>query len=195
MTELTRKAQLLLACIREAGGGALEETAIRARVGFSHGSFSAARRELLLARRIRMERSGRQAVYVMLDADEAAGMPAMPLTCEERAAEAADRPAPLAGLNRQVSAASAAAVAGRQAGMLAATPGPEIGRAVLSMPRVTGIFGSLEDWEMALTMELGGCLDVSGSLTAPGEYLVYSHARDEAARYQVTLTELGVLVE
>ena len=196
MTELTRKARLLLACIQEAGGGALEETAIRARVGFSHGSFSAARRELLLAGCIRMERSGRQAVYVVLDGHEAAGLPAVPLSCEERVAEvAADQAAPPAGGPQEMAAVFSAGEERQRAGMPEPASGPEIGRAVLSMPRVTGEFGSLDDWEMALTLELGDCLDVSESLTAPGEYLVYSHERDEAATYQVTLTESGVLVE
>lgn len=62
---LTVKARVVYEDIAAMGGGKIEESSIRKRTGLSHGSFSAARRELVEAGKLALEKDGRQTVYVL----------------------------------------------------------------------------------------------------------------------------------
>ncbi|MBQ7497130.1 MAG: hypothetical protein IJU00_04755 [Selenomonas sp.] len=62
---LTAKAGRLLADFRAHGGGALMEWEILKRTGFSHGSFCAARRELIKAGLLMLGKEGKQTVYIL----------------------------------------------------------------------------------------------------------------------------------
>lgn len=62
---LTAKARLLYEDLLLVGGGKEAEGKIRARTGLSHGSFSAARQELIREGLLTVEKDGRQAVYVL----------------------------------------------------------------------------------------------------------------------------------
>lgn len=62
---LSAKAERLLMDFREHGGGALMEWEILKRTGFSHGSFCAARRELLGAGLLTLGKEGKQTVYIL----------------------------------------------------------------------------------------------------------------------------------
>ena len=61
--ELTSKAELLLLDLQLNGGGALPEFDILKRTGLSHGSFSAARKELVEKGLLALSKAGRQTVY------------------------------------------------------------------------------------------------------------------------------------
>lgn len=62
------------------------------------------------------------------------------------------------------------------------------------MPRVEGTFDSFDDWLSTLTMELGGCVNVSESLVSAGEYIVYAEDYGQEDRYTVTENEDGGVV-
>ena len=71
MTEkFSLKAQALYAELQRRGGGAIDEYMVRTRLGISHGTFSAARRELLDAGVLQMEKEGRHPVYILHDLNE-----------------------------------------------------------------------------------------------------------------------------
>lgn len=54
---------------------------------------------------------------------------------------------------------------------------------VPQLPRVTGDFSSRDDWEAALTDALGECIDIDYA----GDFCsVYSHAHDQSDQYQIT---------
>jgi len=63
--ELTSKAELLLLDLQLNGGGALPEFDILKRTGLSHGSFSAARKELVEKGLLALSKAGRQTVYTL----------------------------------------------------------------------------------------------------------------------------------
>lgn len=63
-----------------------------------------------------------------------------------------------------------------------------------SLPRVTGEFADLDDWNDALVAELGD-VDISPSVVSDTEYIVYAHKYEQEDRYEVTETEDGLLVE
>ena len=163
---LTTKAQLLYADLTAMGGGKLEEALILARTGLSHGSFSAARRELVEAEKLRLEKEGRQTVYVLTPQNTLL---------------------PEAGTQHILGAGEAEpqrTVEGADGVMMAA---------VEEMPRVTGDFAGFDDWEEALMKQLGSCLDISEGLLA-GEYTVYSHDYEQEASYAVRVTDGGIRV-
>ena len=60
---LSEKAERLWADFRQNGGGKLTEWEILKRTGFSHGSFCAARRELISAGLLTLGKDGKQTVY------------------------------------------------------------------------------------------------------------------------------------
>lgn len=62
---LSEKAARLLNDFRENGGGALMEWQILKRAGFSHGSFCAARKELIAAGLLTLGKDGKQTVYIL----------------------------------------------------------------------------------------------------------------------------------
>ena len=162
---LTAKARLVYEDIAALGGGKVAERAILARTGLSHGSFSAARKELVEAELLTLTKDGRQTVYVL---GKKAAAPPVP---------AAEPPSAFAP-DPETEAGPADGV------MLAA---------VEEMPRVTGDFADFDDWEEALTEQLGSCLDISEGLIG-GEYTVYSHAYEQAASYVVQATAAGIRV-
>ena len=164
---LTTKARLLYADLTAMGGGKLEEVLILARTGLSHGSFSAARRELVEGGQLRLEKDGRQTVYVLTP--QGALLPELGTKCVLGAGEA----------EQQTAADGADGV------MMAA---------VEEMPRVTGDFAGFDDWEEALVKQLGSCLDISEGLL-DGEYTVYSHDYEQEASYAVRVTDAGIQVD
>ena len=60
----------------------------------------------------------------------------------------------------------------------------------VEMPRVAGTFNSFDDWLSALTVELGGCVNVSESQVSH-EYIVYCDEYDGEDRYIVTENDDG----
>ncbi|SEH21831.1 hypothetical protein [Selenomonas sp. KH1T6] len=62
---LSEKAERLWADFRQNGGGKLTEWEILKRTGFSHGSFCAARRELIGAGLLTLGKDGKQTVYIL----------------------------------------------------------------------------------------------------------------------------------
>lgn len=68
---LTDNAVLLLNYLTKKGGGILPESMILDALGFSHGTFSALRRELIKEGCLQIDKNGRQAVYVLLPKDSA----------------------------------------------------------------------------------------------------------------------------
>ena len=68
---LTDNAVLLLNYLTKKGGGILPESMILDALGFSHGTFSALRRELIKEGCLQIDKNGRQAVYVLLTKDSA----------------------------------------------------------------------------------------------------------------------------
>lgn len=88
MVELTERAKRLLADIDAHGGGELDERAICARTGLSHGYFSGARRELVDAGCLEVRRVGRKPSYVVLQHADASDR-----TTEAGTAAGVDSPA------------------------------------------------------------------------------------------------------
>ena len=195
------KAQALYAELERRGGGVIDEYLVRTRLGISHGSFSAARRELLDAGVLQLEKEGRHPVYILHGFAEmrAGAVAAAEAASEVRQAvgQAADRKKGGDGQARRSAAAASKAAPGEVSGAASREAGglQPMAQAVQSMPRVTGAFADMNDWEDALTMELGSCLDISASLTAEGEYTVYSHEYQQSDTYNVQEGECGILVE
>ena len=63
---------------------------------------------------------------------------------------------------------------------------------VQRMPRVTGEFSDFDEWTDSLMNELGECLDIEQSLADEEEYSVYSHQHCQRDMYRVTDVD-GVL--
>ena len=63
------------------------------------------------------------------------------------------------------------------------------------MERVTGRFGSFDEWTDVLIDTLGGNVDITESLVEDGAYQIHSYDRDCDDCYQVTATDDGILVE
>ena len=74
--KLTAKAQRLYDCIREKGGGVLEEWRMLDKTGMSHGSFVAARKELVAAGLLLLGKKVRKTTYQLVDLNRKA--PAAP---------------------------------------------------------------------------------------------------------------------
>ena len=176
--ELTSKAELLLLDLQLHGGGALPEFDILKRTGLSHGSFSAARKELVAKGLLALSKSGRQTVYTLTAGAEDKPLPS-PATPSAPAlstgAAVPQAPAPSAKMSGGDSSA--------EAGLAPSAP------AGGSMPHVTGEFSNLDEWEEQLTASIGGCLDISQSLTDEEEYTVYSHDFETEDIYQVSMVD------
>jgi len=65
--KLTDKAERLYACIQKKGGGAIEEWWLRDQTGLSHGSFCAARKELVAAGLLVLGKDIRKTTYEVQD--------------------------------------------------------------------------------------------------------------------------------
>ena len=174
--ELTSKAELLLLDLQLHGGGALPEFDILKRTGLSHGSFSAARKELVAKGLLALSKSGRQTVYTLTAGAEDKPLPS----------PAPSAPALSTGAAVPQAPAPSARPAGDSSGEAGGAPAAPGGR---SMPHVTGEFVSLDEWEEQLTASIGGCLDISQSLTDEEEYTVYSHDFETEDIYQVSMVD------
>lgn len=84
--KLTEKAEKLYACIKKRGGGAIEEWWLRDQTGLSHGSFCAARKELVAAGLLVLGKDIRKTTYEVRELTGKTGAEDA-LTCqkEERA--------------------------------------------------------------------------------------------------------------
>lgn len=84
--KLTEKAEKLYACIKKRGGGAIEEWWLRDQTGLSHGSFCAARKELVAAGLLVLGKDIRKTTYEVRELTGKTGAENA-LTCqkEERA--------------------------------------------------------------------------------------------------------------
>ena len=71
--KLTAKAQRLYDCIKEKGGGVLEEWRMLDKTGMSHGSFVAARKELVAAGLLLLGKNVRKTTYQLVDLNRKAG--------------------------------------------------------------------------------------------------------------------------
>ena len=183
---LTAKAKKLYACIQEKGGGVLEEWRMRDKTGLSHGSFCAARKELVAAGLLLLGKDVRKTTYTLRD-----------LTGQKRTRQEADNQAEPAA----VSAPSAStppplisAVRGKPSKQRKhhvcrpGKPPAEVQEAI--MPRVTGDFPDLESWLLELSDRLGDCVDVSQSLLDAQEYIVFAEDYGEDS-YTIRQTEDG----
>ncbi len=185
--ELSRKAVILYGYIQGSGGGALDEWQMRDKTGLSHGTICAARKELVDAGLLTLGKDGRRTIYILTSqSDQSADTQAEsedmmePATAEAAApmkkAAHVDVPPPPASKAVRVKKAATPAV-------------QAVAEAV--MPRVAGEFNSFDEWLSTLTMELGGCVNVSESLITPHEYIVCSDEYDMEDRYTVTENEDG----
>lgn len=165
---LSRKAVILYGYVQGCGGGALDEWQLRDKTGLSHGSICAARKELVEAGLLTLGKEGRKMIYQLTGQ-------AGPLE-----ADASEKPAPVPPVVPPPPAPKATVVKS------ALTPVQEA-----DMPRVTGTFESFDDWMATLTMELGGCVNVSESLVTPHAYIVYAEDYGQEDHYQVTENEDG----
>ena len=169
--KLTAKAQRLYDCIREKGGGVIEEWRMLDKTGMSHGSFCAARKELVAAGLLLLGKDVRKTTYTLAEPSVlTVKKPLLP-------------PPP----------AVKALVAGKATGGTAKSPAPQVQEAI--MPRVTGDYADIDDWFMALNDRFGGCVDVSQSLVDGQEYTVFV---DEYGEDSYTVTENadgGITVE
>ena len=134
--ELTSKAELLLLDLQLHGGGALPEFDILKRTGLSHGSFSAARKELVAKGLLALSKSGRQTVYTLTAGaeDKPLPSPAAP-SAPSRGAAVPSAPAPSAKPSDKDSSDPADGAPSTPAGG--------------SMPHVTGEFSSLDELRYA----------------------------------------------
>lgn len=187
MVELTERAKRLLADIDAHGGGELDERAICARTGLSHGYFSTARRELVEAGCLEVRRVGRKPSYVVLQhADASDG------TTEAGTAAVVDSPAvplprPLGERRRAQRDTACMSGAARPSDVMASGH-------VSSLPRVVGDFFDLDDWQNALTDALG-TVYISEALTGSGTYTVYACEHDTEDTYRLQFDECGLHVE
>ena len=174
----SRKAVILYGYIQGCGGGALDEWQMRDKTGLSHGTICAARKELVDAGLLTLGKDGRRTTYLLTSQDD----------------QSADAPAEPDGLTEPAPAEAVAPVEvppppAVKAGLV--KPAAPAAPAQVEMPRVAGVFNSFDDWLSTLTMELGGCVNVSESLVTPDEYIVYSDEYGMEDRYIVTENEDG----
>lgn len=158
---LSRKGKLLYDYIREKGGGALDEWFIRDKTGLSHGSFCAARKELVAAGLLQLGKDVRKTTYTLIPSPAKAVL------------------APVTGKKSKPR---------EKAAHKAVRPPAEVQEAI--MPRVTGDFPDFDSWLLALNDRLGDCVDVSQSLVDEQEYIVFADAYGEDS-YIITDNEDG----
>ncbi len=187
-TDLTPKAEKLLAYIQKAGGGVLDEWYIRDKTGLSHGTICAARKELVEKGLLRLGKEMRKMTYQLVDltGQLPKGNKAAPITSLTALPQQVAPPPP--------AKAVLAPVAGKvkppaQPKKKPAPKPANVQEAI--MPRVTGDFADFDDWLMALNNEFGGCVDVSQSLVSGDEYTVFSPDYEGEDSYTVTENEDG----
>lgn len=185
-TDLTPKAEKLLAYIQKAGGGVLDEWFIRDKTGLSHGTICAARRELVEKGLLRLGKEMRKMTYQLVDltGQLPKGDKAAPITSLTALPQQVAPPPPakavLAPVTAKAKSAKKSAPKSKPANVQEAI-----------MPRVTGDFADFDDWLMALNNEFGGCVDVSQSLVSGDEYTVFSPDYEGEDSYTVTENEDG----
>lgn len=171
---MTQKAELVYREIKRRGGGVLEEYAVRTRCGISHGSFSAARKELVDAGLLQLGKEGRKTVYILPAQPQAAAAEAAPSAesaesgpkdCPEIPSKQTEAACPVegAGENRPIQPEKQKAAVEVQAK-------PMIEQLPIRV-RVSGHFADLDDWTDALVDELGSdvslmCSDMGGQIAA-----------------------------
>lgn len=186
MVKLTERAKRLLADIDAQGGGELDERAICARTGLSHGYFSAARRELVDAGCLEVRRVGRRPSYVVLQHADASER-TKEVGTAARVGSPAALPRPLGERRRAQRDKACMSGAARPSDVMASAH-------ISSLPRVVGDFCDLEDWQDALTDALG-TVYISEALTGGGTYTVYACEHDEEDTYRLQFDECGLHVE
>ena len=180
---LSRKGKILYDYIAE-NGSLLDEWKLRDTTGLSHGSFCAARKELVEAGLLVLGKDGRKTTYELTYQSDMSKADQSNMDIDGEPAPA-DTPAPA-----HIPAPPP-------------PPAPQVGivkpvrqevpptAQTVEMPRVAGSFDSFDDWMATLTMELGGCVNVSESLTSPNEYIVYADGYEQEDRYIVTENDFG----
>ena len=176
---LSRKAELLLAVLIRRGGGIVDEYLLRDGTGLSHGSIVAARRELVAGGWLRLGKKERKLVYILTGqgGNVSPQPPAMP-------AETA--PTDLSPDRSSTVVNPCTETEGEDTGFA---------RLIEPMERVTGRFGSFDEWTDVLIDTLGGNVDITESLVEDGAYQIHSYDHDCDDCYQVTATDDGILVE
>ncbi len=184
---LTAKAQRLYDCIREKGGGVLEEWRMLDKTGMSHGSFCAARKELVAKGLLLLGKNVRKTTYQLVELTSQKLTSQKPvaetLTCQTPAAKPMEIPPPPSP------EAVVTPAGGRKGRKKAEKQAFEVQEAI--MPRVVGEFADFDDWLLALNEELGGCVDVSQSLVSSSEYIVFSPEYGEEDSYTIRENEDG----
>ena len=184
-TDLTPKAEKLLAYIQKAGGGVLDEWYIRDKTGLSHGTICAARKELVEKGLLRLGKEMRKMTYQLVDltGQLPKGDKAAPITSLTALPQQVAPPPP-------AKAVLAPGVKSPAQPKKKPAPKPANVQEAI-MPRVTGDFADFDDWLMALNNEFGGCVDVSQSLVSADEYTVFSPDYEGEDSYTVTENEDG----
>ncbi|SFA88779.1 MarR family transcriptional regulator [Selenomonas ruminantium] len=184
-TDLTPKAEKLLAYIQKAGGGVLDEWYIRDKTGLSHGTICAARKELVEKGLLRLGKEMRKMTYQLVDltGQLPKGDKAAPITSLTALPQQVAPPPPAKAVLAPVVKSPA------QPKKKPAPKPANVQEAI--MPRVTGDFADFDDWLMALNNEFGGCVDVSQSLVSADEYTVFSPDYEGEDSYTVTENEDG----
>ena len=184
-TDLTPKAEKLLAYIQKAGGGVLDEWYIRDKTGLSHGTICAARKELVEKGLLRLGKEMRKMTYQLVDltGQLPKGDKAAPITSLTALPQQVAPPPPAKAVLAPVVKSPA------QPKRKPAPKPANVQEAI--MPRVTGDFADFDDWLMALNNEFGGCVDVSQSLVSGDEYTVFSPDYEGEDSYTVTENEDG----
>jgi len=187
-TDLTPKAEKLLAYIQKAGGGVLDEWYIRDKTGLSHGTICAARKELVEKGLLRLGKEMRKMTYQLVDltGQLPKGDKAAPITSLTALPQQVAPPPPA----KAVLAPVAGKVKPPSQPKKKPAPKPANVQEAI-MPRVTGDFADFDDWLMALNNEFGGCVDVSQSLVSADEYTVFSPDYEGEDSYTVTENEDG----
>ena len=180
--QLSRKGKLLYDYIAE-NGQTIDEWKLRDATGLSHGTFCAARKELVEAGLLTLGKDGRKTTYELTPPSDMSKTDQSNTDIPSEHAPA-DTPTPSPLPLPPPPAAKATMVKpARQEAQPAAQ--------AAEMPRVAGSFNSFDDWLATLTMELGGCVNVSESLVTPNEYIVYADGYDQEDRYIVTENDFG----
>lgn len=192
---LSRKAVILYGYISGCGGGALDEWQLRDKTGLSHGSVCAARKELVEAGLLTLGKEGRKLIYQLTSPAKPAEVDQSDIdqskTDDEAEPVPQEKPVPAVVPSPPIPKAAVIN------SMEQSAPAPQavasaVGEA--DMPRVEGSFDSFDDWLSTLTMELGGCVNVSESLVSVGEYIVYAEDYGQEDHYRVTENEDGGVV-
>ena len=189
LDNLSRKAVILYGYIQGCGGGALDEWQMRDKTGLSHGSICAARKELVNAGLLTLGKDGRRTTYILTSqAEKSTGTQAESDRMTEPAPAEAAPPVEAAEPKAVTAPVEVPPPPAVKAGLI--KPAAQAA-AQAEMPRVAGVFNSFDDWLSTLTMELGGCVNVSESLITPHEYIVCSDEYDKEDHYTVTENEYG----